>query len=404
MARFLFVVPDFAGHIYPTIPVGAELARRGHETAWAGIPGVLNELLPAGQRFFPTAPDYAEELADTLNGRALGMGAAAAFKFLWFEVLLPMARAMIEGVGAAVEKFRPDVMVVDQQALAGAVVARKLGLRWATLATTSAELADPLAGWPLVDRAIRDARLALQLEAGLPRALAEDGDLLFSPYLVLAFTTEALVSSERAFPEHYELIGPSIAGRVETVEFPWSWLDARLPAVLVSLGTINHIEGERFFAVAVEALGSLPVQAVIVAPPGLVADTPANILVRPKVPQLALLGQMQAVVTHAGHNTVCESLAAGVPLVMAPIRDDQPIVADQVVRAGCGIRISFLRVRAPELRAAVQSALSDPGMRAEVDRVRRSFAAAPGPAGAAERLQRLAAQASLSAGRAGAEQ
>lgn len=390
MARFLFVVPDFAGHINPTVAVGAELARRGHETAWTGIPGLVNELLADGSRFIPAASDDAGAAAGSLNERFRGLRAAAALKFLWYEALLPMARLMIDGVRAAAEDFRPDVLVVDQQALAGAVVARKLGLVWATLATTSAELADPLADWPVVADAIRGARVDLQVEAGLSRTVAEEGDILFSPSLVLAFTTEALVGNRSSFPGHYQFIGSSTAGRTETVEFPWSWLDPTRPAVLVSLGTINFQEGERFFAVAAEALGSLPVQAVFVAPPELVADPPANILVRRQVPQLALLRRMQAVVSHGGHNTVCESLAAGLPLVLAPVQNDQPIVADQVVRAGCGIRVSFARVGAAELRSAVERALTDPALRAGAEEVGRSFAAAGGPAGAADHLEKLA--------------
>ena len=40
MSRFLFVVPPMAGHVNPTLPVGRELAARGHEVAWAGPPEV----------------------------------------------------------------------------------------------------------------------------------------------------------------------------------------------------------------------------------------------------------------------------------------------------------------------------------------------------------------------------
>ena len=47
-------------------------------------------------------------------------------------------------------------------------------------------------------------------------------------------------------------------------------------------------------------------------------------------------------VTHGGHNTVCEALAHGLPLVVAPIRDDQPTVAAQVVQAGAGVRTDLL--------------------------------------------------------------
>jgi UDP:flavonoid glycosyltransferase YjiC (YdhE family) len=94
-------------------------------------------------------------------------------------------------------------------------------------------------------------------------------------------------------------------------------------------------------------------------------------------------------VSHAGHNTVCESLAHGLPLVVAPIRDDQPIVAQQVVDAGAGIRVKFGRVRAPELRSAVTALLDDETYRAAAQRIRASFAAAGGAAAAADRLEKL---------------
>ena len=54
------------------------------------------------------------------------------------------------------------------------------------------------------------------------------------------------------------------------------------------------------------------------------------------MPQLALLRHVDAVVCHGGHNTLCEALALGLQLVLAPVRDDHPLVADQVVAAGAG--------------------------------------------------------------------
>ncbi|MGW2936754.1 hypothetical protein ACWDA7_33965 [Streptomyces sp. NPDC001156] len=63
---------------------------------------------------------------------------------------MPLAEAMAPGVRAAVESVRPEVVVADQQAFAGALVAERLGVPWTTSATTSAELVDPLAGLPRV--------------------------------------------------------------------------------------------------------------------------------------------------------------------------------------------------------------------------------------------------------------
>lgn len=48
--KVLFTVPPLAGHVNPTVAVGAELASRGHEVAWTGPAGALSRLLPEHAR------------------------------------------------------------------------------------------------------------------------------------------------------------------------------------------------------------------------------------------------------------------------------------------------------------------------------------------------------------------
>lgn len=389
MSRFLFVVPPFTGHVNPTIAVAAELARRGNEVAWTGLPGATEALLPEGATFVPATSPEVAAYVDELGDRRPDLRGAAAFKFLQEEVLLPLAAAMVSGVDAAVDSFGADVLVVDQQALAGAVVARRRQLPWATSATTSAELVDPLAGLPLVAEAMHRARVDLQVAHGVAPEVAEAGDLRVSPQLVVAYTTAELVP-DVAVDAPICFVGSSTTGRTEVDDFPWDRLAADLPTVLVSLGTLNADAGERFWAAAADACRDAPWQAVFVAPAELVPDPPPNVVVCDRVPQLALLQRVQAVVSHAGHNTVCESLAAGVPLVLAPIRDDQPVVADQVIRAGAGVRVKFNRVKAADLHTAIETALADPGLRAAAERIAGSFAAAGGASAAADALEALA--------------
>lgn len=395
MSRFLFVVPPLAGHVNPTVSAGRELARRGHDVAWTGLPGAVDALLPPGSEFLPAGSPEALGHVDDLRQRSQGLRAAAAFKFLWENVLLPLAYAMVDGVDDVVAAWAPDVVVADQQTLAGAAVARRRGLPWATSATTSAELVDVLAGLPLAERWVDEQVGRFQADAGVPEHLRSNHLLRFSEHLVLVFSSRRLVGEHLTFPDHYAFVGPAIADRPEADgDFPWAWLDEppgapRVPRVLVSLGTVNALAGERFYGVVAEALADEPVRAVLVAPPGAVAHTPANVLVRQRVPQLALLPHLDAVVSHGGHNTVCETLAHGLPLVVAPIRDDQPVVADQVVRAGAGLRVRFGRVRAPELRAAVRTVLDEPAYRAAAGTVRQSFLAAGGAPAAARRLESL---------------
>lgn len=387
MSRFLFVVPPFAGHILPTVAVGQQLIDRGHTIAWAGHPATLGPLLPPGARVIPIAAEFSGQRLAEIRSRSLGLRSTAAFRFLWAEVLIPLARSMVPAVTAAVNDFRPDVLVVDQQAPAGALVARQRGLPWATSATTSAELTDQFTTMPKVGAWARQCLFDFQHDF----AVANPVDLRFSDHLVLIFSTIALLGPGCEFPGHYVFVGPSMGERAGVPDFPWKWLDPHRQHVLVSLGTLNQEAGRRFFTTALAAVTPLAdrLQAIIVAPPHLIDSLPDHVLVREFVPQLDLLPHLHAVVCHAGHNTVCETLTHGIPLVVAPIRDDQPVIANQVTTAGAGIRVHFSRVSAVELRTALTAVLDNPSYRSAAQRIQTSFIAAGGAAVAADHLEKL---------------
>jgi MGT family glycosyltransferase len=391
VSRVLITVPPLTGHVNPTVSLGTELSARGHQVAWTGLPGVVDTLLPADAHFLPLVGTLGQTEFDQMQRRGSGLRGAAALKFLWEDFIIPYAAATAPELLELVRGFDPHVLVVDQQAVAGPIVARQLGVPWATSATTSAELTDPLAQLPKVDAWVRAKLTELQLELGIIPAAAAGGDLRFSDRLIIAFTTEALLGPVPIPTSRIRFVGPSIAERPESTPFPWEWLDPERRHVLVTLGTVNADVGGRFFATAIEALAATSVQAVVVAPPDqvVVPAHAANVLVRAKIPQLAVLERMDAVVTHGGHNTVCESLARGLPLVLAPIRDDQPIVADQVVRAGAGVRVRFGRVGATELCDAVGKVLDDPSYRIAACAIRRSFREAGGAASAADAVEEL---------------
>jgi MGT family glycosyltransferase len=157
----------------------------------------------------------------------------------------------------------------------------------------------------------------------------------------------------------------------------------------VRLGPSGGLAGPRFFRTVIDALADLggELQAVLAGPAG--AQAPPHILLAGHVPQLALLPHMDAVVCHGGQNTVCEALASGLPLVVTPMRHDQPIIARQVADAGAGIALRIDELRATELRLAVRAVLDDPSYRDAAGMVRDSFTAAGGAAAAADHLETL---------------
>ncbi|MFD8455989.1 glycosyltransferase [Streptomyces antimycoticus] len=410
--RFLFVVPPLVGHVNPTLGVAAELTARGHQVAWAGMPEVVGRLTGQGATVYRCAGPV---LGEGGAGRPPDVRGPAALRFLWERFLVPLAEAMAPGVAKAIEEFRPDVVIADQQTVAGGLVAERLGVCWATSATTSAEFTGALDGLPKIDAWLDGQMNEVRGRIGDPESAA---DPRFSPDLVLAFTTEELAGRPARAGDRIRYVGPSIAGRAATTDFPWEWLDPARPAVLVTLGTANTDAGARFLTECREAVRARAgrLQTVIVDPEGVLTpdfsetpDTPdssntqgiretsttpndKDVLVCRYVPQLPLLERVSAVVCHAGHNTVCETLWHGVPLVVAPIRDDQPVVAAQVVDAGAGVRVRFGRARAAGLGEALDTVLYEPGYRIAAERVRASFRAAGGAVAAAGHLEALAAK------------
>jgi UDP:flavonoid glycosyltransferase YjiC (YdhE family) len=386
MSRILFVVPPLTGHINPTVAVGAELAARGHEVAWAGYPAAMGSLLPGGARVFPMTGGAFDLRPGNDRHRRRPPRGPAAMKVVWEDLILPLAHAMLPGVTQAVARFGPHIVVTDQQAIAGAVAAQQAGTVWVTSATTPGELLRPLAGLEPVEAWIHDQMAALQLAAGV----SDPVDLRFSGRLVLVFTTAALIGDTRRFGPRFVFTGPALAPRSgREPPFPWEWLDPARQHVLVTLGTLSGPIGPRFFRTVTDALAGLggSVQAVLAAPPG--AQAPPHILFAGHVPQLALLPHMSAVVCHGGQNTVCEALAHGLPLVVTPIHDDQPLIARQVTAAGAGVELRIEQLRAPELRDAVRAVLDEPAYRAAAGVIRDSFAAAGGATTAADRLEML---------------
>jgi UDP:flavonoid glycosyltransferase YjiC (YdhE family) len=367
--RFLLVVPPLAGHVAPLRGVAAVLAARGHSVAWCGPEPEVSTLVSGP--VFPAGDSSPFSLAL----RPPELRGFAALKYLWEAYLVPLADAMVPGVRAAVSSFAPDVVVVDQQAMAGALVAARCGLPWATSASTSTELADPLRALPKIASWVDELQAGLRARHGVLL-----GDLRFSPHQVLAFTTRALAGECRlAAPVAY--VGPALPA----ASGEWSLVDDR-PLVVVTLGTSNASAGSRFLAESVDALAGMPsVQGLVVDPAGeLVSE---QVLLARRIPQVDVFARASVVVCHGGHNTVCEALAAGVPLVVAPIRDDQSMLAQQVAAASAGVRLRFDRAKARDIRKAIESAGT---FRPGATRIRDSFAAAGGAAEAAAHLESLA--------------
>jgi len=382
MARILCTVPPLIGHLNPALAVAAALEARGHIVAWVVHGDRVGSHLPVAAQRYPLGA-YDEAVAE----RYRALRGPESLRYFHEEYMVRMARDSFDALEAALLDFRPDLLLVDQHMVAGALAARKHGLPWVTLAATSAAL---MAAAPQFEDWLRQLLLHLQedlLPSELHRARPD-----LSPHGVLVFSVRELAEAagERAMQPCF-YVGPAGSAARREIEFPWEWLNPNVPAVLATLGTVSRDSEPRFFEVLFDAAAALDIQVVAVAPEALAVKAPANVLVQPYVPQPELLQRMAGVVCHAGHNTVCEALAAGLPLALAPILGDQPYVARQVIAAGAGIPLRFGKVSVPVMRAALERLLSDAVLRTAAQRLAEALHAAPGAAGAADVIETVLA-------------
>jgi zeaxanthin glucosyltransferase len=378
MARFLVVVVPLVARVWPAVAIGEALAEEGHEVAWCGPESALRPLLRPGAVVFPTGKrSYRQTIAT----------GSAAVRELWNEYVLPLNRFIARAVDQAMADYRPDVVLADQYALAGALAAERQGVRWATLAAGVLELTPPIED-PDLREWISSTVRQVSRTAGLP---ADSGlNPLFSPHLVIATTTRALTGT--TVPEHWALIGAALGARRTDPDFDWDWWDRGRQHVLVTAGTLSAHLVQGFLTRVLAALGPMAnrVQVVVNASPEAVPDPAPHVLVAPRIPMLELMPHLDAVICQAGQSTVNEALVHGVPLVVAPIRLGELATAEQVTRVGAGIAVSMAQATVAELAVAVTALLDEPGYREKARLMAQEFASAGGTAAAAERLGALA--------------
>ncbi|OKJ09257.1 glycosyltransferase [Kitasatospora sp. CB01950] len=384
MSRFLMVVPPLAGHVNPASGIANELVARGHQVAWTGTETMLRPLLGPDARIFGTG---------NRMFRAMGGHGLASLRSLWEGFVVPYARFTLKPLDAVVREFRPDALLVDQHTPAGALVAHRHGLPWASLAPGAMELGRPYRALPQVEAWTAGLLAGLWERARLPAD--EFIDPRFSPHLLLATTGRALLG-DLPTPPHHALVGPVLTPRPADPAFPWERLERGRRTVLVTMGTMSDAVGADFLHRTVEALALLggDVRAVIAAPRGaLPAALPDSVVVVDRAPILELLsgGRLDAVLCHGGMNTVVESLAHGVPVLAAPIRNDQPFVAQRVVEAGAGLRVPFARVSPPVIAERLRRVLDEPSHRTAAESIGRQLLSGGGALAAADRMEALVA-------------
>jgi zeaxanthin glucosyltransferase len=121
--------------------------------------------------------------------------------------------------------------------------------------------------------------------------------------------------------------------------------------------------------------------------PEQIGPVPKNAIIVQRAPQLELLKQTAVCITHAGLNTVLESLAQGVPQIAVPVTFDQPGVAARVAHHQTGVVTSLEKLTADHLSTLLDEMQTNSIYRDNAGRLQKAIAQTNGLSVAADLVE-----------------
>jgi zeaxanthin glucosyltransferase len=410
MRHFAVIAPPFVSHVRALQALAGELLARGHRVSWvhqADVKPLLTdvriEFRAVGALSHP-----AGSLARMVQ-RAARPGGLIGLR----RVIQDVADAtdmLCREAPAALRDLAVDAVIADQMEAAGGLVAESLGLPYISVACAlpvnrEARVPLPVMPWGyaqdrrgerlnegsagVYDWLMRPHAKVIATHArafGLqPRHTLAD---CLSPLAQVSQTTRLFDFPRADLPPYFHHVGPLRPPPEHEGALVWPIRDDR-PFVFASLGTL---QGGRFallrrIAMACKEAGA---QVLVAHCNGLDASQEASLeqagatWVTGFAPQRAALARADAVVTHAGLNTVLDALAAGTPMLALPIAFDQPGVAARVTHAGAGLRLMPALASVGAMSRALKRLLDEPEFAARASLVGKDTGESGGVAKAAD--------------------
>lgn len=403
MTHFAVIAPPLRGHYAPLSALAAELIGRGHRVTFVHQEDARPLVQAEGAGF--EAIGAQEPPLDRWTGPmarirgVLGLGDTLARMKRFTTLFCEEGPAVLRSLGV-------DAVLADQLEPAGGLLAEHLSLPWISVANTLPMNREPgipppfvgwrydpteqgikrnAGGWKVSDLLMRSFNQVIESNAqklGLPpRRRIED---CFSPMLQLSQLTPGLDFPRVELPSNFHYTGPFRAREASNFALPPG--DGRL-TVYASLGTLqgSRVGLFRKIAAACDRLGL----RLVLTHGGLAKGMrrlPGDPLVYDWLPQEAALAQCDLVVCHAGLNSMLDSVAAGLPMVVMPLAFDQPAIAARVAHSGAGIAISPRSSR-HSLERAIATIRDEPSFGESARALREDIRRAGGVARAADLIE-----------------
>ena len=402
--KFGFICPNVPGHLNPMTALARRLQARNHEIVFlyssgaAGLP-----VFPGGEK---------DQISENLPAISKMQG-EDALQFS-MPLLLGRTEAILKSLPATVQATGVDALVLDSVQFYAELGAMQLGMPYIHVSAAlhfdfSGHTPLTSYGWPHQttpaalarnrEGVARFSRMMQESNGGI-RACAKamglkiDWETLgstISPFASITQVPKAFDFESSHWPLQFHHTGPFHDGRGrERMEFPWDRLTGE-PLIYASMGTILNGRVDVFRTIVAALARHKDLQLVLSVgdqvDPKQVGPLPKNAIVVKRAPQLELLKCSSVCITHAGLNTVLESLAQGVPQIAIPVTYDQPGVAARIADKQTGVVTSLDKLTADHLSTLLNEVRNNSVYRDNARKLQNAIAGANGLSVAADLVE-----------------
>jgi MGT family glycosyltransferase len=402
MTHFGIISPPVSGHLNPFSALGRELQQRGHQVTFFQMPDIEAKILAEGLNFWPIG--QSDHPLGSLKESIAQLGQLSGLAALRFTVkaIQKTTNMICRDAPQAIKAAGVDALLVDQTEPAGATVADYLGLPYITICCAMAINREPkippiftpwnyqTAPWASLRNQIGYGLFDLMTSpiGQVLRAYRQQWKLKpyknhsdsFSSIAQLSQQPSAFDFPRTHLPSNFYYLGPFRNPSPQEVSFPYERLTGQ-SLVYTSLGTLQNTKEKLFHQIAT-ACADLDVQLVLAHGGGMsdegVKKLPGKPIVVSYAPQWELLAKASLTITHAGLNTVLDSLSHGVPLVAIPITYEQPAIAARLRWVGAGEVLSLARMDTDRLKTLIERVLREESYRHNAAAIQLSIERAGG--------------------------
>ena len=399
-----FICPNVPGHLNPMTALARRLQARNHDVVFlysssaAGLPFVPG---PEKDHVNENIPEVSKMEGDDAVNFSL-------------RILIAQTEMILESLPAMVEANGIDALIIDPVQFYAELGAMQLGVPYVHIAAAlyfdySGYTPLSMYGWPhqttpaaLARNREGVAKFVKMLDganAGI-KAYAETVGLsvdwespecTLSPLASITQVPRAFDFENPNWPSQFHHTGPFHDGKGrENVDFPWDRLTGE-PLIYASMGTILNGRVDVFRTIAAALAKHKDLQLVLSVggqvDPEQIGPVPSNTIIVKRAPQLELLKRASVCITHAGLNTVLESLAQGVPQVAIPVAYDQPGVAARIADKQTGVVTSLDKLSADHLSTVLKEVLNNSTYRDNALKLKKAIAKANGLSVAADLIE-----------------